>query len=193
MLHQIKAPQYYADFLKSKFSVIENSRKISEVLYKSLDFTQNCLYEPWGIKIRACKWKYFSKNFLTKCIYSNQQDPIQSTDTEKLFIGCNRFVHGLINLFRTGRNPKWVVLQAVKTQMKCCMMQHFIRVCTVCYSKIDIQRKIQIFWEVIAYDPSIYTMEHPYFIVCSFMENSIGLKRVRAHIWCNMEMFQASR
>ena len=28
-------------------------------------------------------------------------------------------------------------------------------------------------------DPSIYTMDHPDFIVCSFMENSIGLKRVK--------------
>ena len=27
-------------------------------------------------------------------------------------------------------------------------------------------------------NPSIYTMVHPDFIVCSFMENSIGLKRV---------------
>ena len=27
--------------------------------------------------------------------------------------------------------PNWVLLQTVKTQMKCCIMQHFIRVCTV--------------------------------------------------------------
>ena len=27
--------------------------------------------------------------------------------------------------------------------------------------------------------PSIYTMDHPDFIVCSFMENTIGLKRVK--------------
>ena len=28
--------------------------------------------------------------------------------------------------------PKWVLRQAMKTQMKCCMMQHFIKVCIVC-------------------------------------------------------------
>ena len=31
---------------------------------------------------------------------------------------------------------------------------------------------------ILTYDPSIYTVDHPHFIVCSFMENSIGLKRV---------------
>ena len=33
--------------------------------------------------------------------------------------------------------------------------------------------------EIITYDPSMYTMDHPDFIGCSFMENSIGLKRVK--------------
>ena len=39
------------------------------------------------------------------------------------------------------------------------------------------ERKIQYFQEIITYDPLVYTMEHPDFIVCSFLENSIGLKR----------------
>ena len=35
------------------------------------------------------------------------------------------------------------------------------------------------FGKIINCDPSIYTMDHPDFIVCSFMENSIGSKRVK--------------
>ena len=31
-------------------------------------------------------------------------------------------------------------------------------------------------------DPSRYIMDHPDFIVCSFMENSIGLKRVKINL-----------
>ena len=34
--------------------------------------------------------------------------------------------------------------------------------------------------EIITCDTSIYTMGHPDFIACSFMENSIGLKRVNS-------------
>ena len=36
-----------------------------------------------------------------------------------------------------------------------------------------------VFSEIIICDPSIYTMDYPDFILCSFMENSIGLKRVK--------------
>ena len=32
--------------------------------------------------------------------------------------------------------------------------------------------------ENITSDPSVYTMDHPEFTVCRFIENSIGLKRV---------------
>ena len=39
-----------------------------------------------------------------------------------------------------------------------------------------------IFLEIITCDASIYTMDHPDFIVCSFMENSICPKRVKAPI-----------
>ena len=35
--------------------------------------------------------------------------------------------------------------------------------------------------KIIACDPSIYTKDHPDPIVCSFMENSIGLERVKPH------------
>ena len=34
------------------------------------------------------------------------------------------------------------------------------------------------FLEIITCDPSLYTMDHPNFIACSFTENSIGLKTV---------------
>ena len=45
------------------------------------------------------------------------------------------------------------------------------------------KKKIQlILGEIITCDPSIYTMDHPDFIVCSLMENSIGLK------WINLTL-----
>ena len=35
-----------------------------------------------------------------------------------------------------------------------------------------------ILWEIIPWHPSTSTIDHTDFILCSFMENSIGLKRV---------------
>ena len=43
-------------------------------------------------------------------------------------------------------NPKWVLLQTVKTQMKCSIMLHFIRVYTICIGKTDLQTKNTIFF-----------------------------------------------
>ena len=40
------------------------------------------------------------------------------------------------------------------------------------------EKEIQHFLDIISCDPSIYTMDHSDSIVCSFMKNSIGLKRV---------------
>ena len=58
------------------------------------------------------------------------------------------------------------------------IMRHFIWVFTVCQHKIDLQsKKHTIFGEVLTSDPSIYPMAHPDFVECSFMENSIGLKK----------------
>ena len=37
--------------------------------------------------------------------------------------------------------PNWVLYRTGKAQMKCHTMCYFIRVCTVCYDKIHIQRK----------------------------------------------------
>ena len=43
------------------------------------------------------------------------------------------FHNNIIHLsFVDQKPPMGVHRQAVKTQMKCCIMQHFIRVCTVC-------------------------------------------------------------
>ena len=63
--------------------------------------------------------------------------------------------------------------------MKYHIMRHFIRICTVCKYKIDIQRKkCHNVLEIITCNPSVYKMDHPDFIVCGLMENPIGLKRV---------------
>ena len=83
------------------------------------------------------------------------------------------------------RTPKRVSSQTVKTQMKCSIMLHFIRVCTVCSDKINLQRKnleIQCFLEINTCDPSIiYTMDHPDLNVSNIMGNSIGTKRVKLY------------
>ena len=39
------------------------------------------------------------------------------------------------------------------------------------------------FSKIITCDPSIYTMDHPAFIVCSFTENSVDLN------WVNIKKF----
>ena len=41
-------------------------------------------------------------------------------------------------------------------------------------------KEIQYYLETITCDHLIYAMDHPGFIVCSIMENSIGLKKVKA-------------
>ena len=54
------------------------------------------------------------------------------------------FFHNIFN-FVFGETPKRVLLQTVKTQMKCSIMLHFIRVYTVCKAKNDFQTKEYIF------------------------------------------------
>ena len=75
-------------------------------------------------------------------------------------------------------NPKLVLWQTVKTQMKCRIMQHFIRVSTFCLDETDLQRNT-IFLEIITCYPSIYIMDHPDLTVPNFVENSIALKMAR--------------
>ena len=72
--------------------------------------------------------------------------------------------------------PKWVPLQTVKTQMKC-----RIRVCTVWWNKTALQGKkdnIYFFMKLQPVSPQYIWSTILTFIACSFMENSIGPKRV---------------
>ena len=46
-------------------------------------------------------------------------------------------------------------------------------------AKPILRERSTLFLEIITCDPSIYTMDHPDFIACSFMENCVGLKRVK--------------
>ena len=41
------------------------------------------------------------------------------------------------------------------------------------------KKEKQYFGDIMTCDPSIYTMDHHIYIVCNFMEKSIGLKRVK--------------
>ena len=48
-------------------------------------------------------------------------------------------------------------------------------------TKSTFMKKIQYFFEILSLsDPSIYTMDYPDIIACSFMENSIGPKRIKS-------------
>ena len=90
-----------------------------------------------------------------------------------------------VNPLKT-RNPKRVLWQTVKTQMKYHIIMHYVAFHQSLHCllrQIDLQRKKYNNFGggggIITCCPSIYTMDHPDFIVCSFMENSIGLKRVK--------------
>ena len=64
----------------------------------------------------------------------------------------------------------------MKTQMKCSIMLHFIRVYTVCYGKKDLQTKKQYFSKIITWHPEIFTMDNPKFIVSNQKEKSISIQ-----------------
>ena len=49
------------------------------------------------------------------------------------------------------------------------------------------EKKQHYFMKIVTCDPSKYKMDHHDFIVCSFMESSIGLKRVRGDIERHMK------
>ena len=75
--------------------------------------------------------------------------------------------------------PKCILWQTVKTQIKCRIMQHFIRVWTICQDKNNLQRKkIQFYLDNITCHPSIYTMDNLKFIVPNMKEKSISAYRV---------------
>ena len=61
--------------------------------------------------------------------------------------------------------------------MKCHIMQHFIRVCTVFRQNHTSEKEIQYLLAIITCDPSIYTIDNPDITVPHFMRNSIGTKK----------------
>ena len=69
-------------------------------------------------------------------------------------------------------------MQTVITQIKYSIMCPFIRMCIVSLDIIDLHRKNYNIIEIITYDSSMNTRDNPDFIVCIFIENNIGLKRV---------------
>ena len=97
--------------------------------------------------------------------------------TLKTLIRCPWMLNVLfVNVPQTGTQG-WVMSKRNAT-MWTKMMRHFIRVCTVCKDKINLQRKkYNIFLEIITCDPSTFTMDHPGLTGSNFMRNSIGPKR----------------
>ena len=64
--------------------------------------------------------------------------------------------------------------------MKCHIMWHFIRVCTVCKDQIDLRReKYNTFFKIIIFDPLIHLMDHRDLTVSNFMGNSTGTKKFK--------------
>ena len=50
-------------------------------------------------------------------------------------------------------------------------------------TKLTVRKRNAIFfWEIIACNPSIFRMDHPDFNGCSFIENSICLKRFKVFL-----------
>ena len=77
--------------------------------------------------------------------------------------------------------PKGVLWQTVKSQLKCSMMLHFIRVFTVFFRQDWSSEKEIIFLGNYNLRPlSIFIMNHRDLNVSNFMEDSIGLKKVNA-------------
>ena len=75
--------------------------------------------------------------------------------------------------------PKWVLWQTVKTWMKCRISGSAL----FAKDKTNLEtNKYNIWGEIITFDPSIYTMDHPDLTVSNFMGNSTGPKRVNHFI-----------
>ena len=78
--------------------------------------------------------------------------------------------------------------QLVKSQMKCPIMQYFIRVYTVCSDKkLSSEKEMQFYLEPLTCDPSNYTIDHPMCIVSNrrknpFRHKGLMIGRVWGHI-----------
>ena len=64
--------------------------------------------------------------------------PVATTRTHTSIYNCIVFAITSYSLCRH-ETPNRILLNPVKTQMKCCMMRYFIRVYTVCKGKKDLQ------------------------------------------------------
>ena len=78
---------------------------------------------------------------MARCRFSIKRTAV--TVREMLRKQCHNQIVCLTLCIR--ETPKRVLLQIVKTQMKCSIMLHFIRVYTVCKGKKDLQTKNTIF------------------------------------------------
>ena len=129
--------------------------------------------------VLACSHLHCLKNCKEKRGQINRMIPVANVTEAILFLSpflgkSSRMKR--LTLWRP-ETPKWVLSQTVKTQMKCRIMQHFIRVCTVCWDKINLQRKKYIFQKFQPLTPQ-YIMDSLDLTVSNFMEKSIGPKRV---------------
>ena len=75
-------------------------------------------------------------------------------------------------------SPKQELLQTMKTQMKCSIMLHFIRVYTVCKGKSDPLTKEYNICENYNLTPLDIFMDHPKCIVSNQKEESTSIQRV---------------
>ena len=103
----------------------------------------------------------FSKNADPCFILANNADPDEMPHFETFYFGW-LFTKVPVYWFSVKlahlrpETAKGVLLQRGKPQMKCHIMRHFVRACTVCLAKIDLQRNKYIFLIIIFYH-SIYT------------------------------------
>ena len=74
---------------------------------------------------------------------------------------AKQLVSWVIFTLYKAETPKQVLLQAIRTQMNCHLMWHFIRVCIAFSDKIYLQRQKYIFLEIITSHPSEYIIKTP--------------------------------
>ena len=98
-----------------------------------------------------------------------------SVDPEEMpqIAALHKGLHYLVTLFILG-TCKQVLWQTVKTQKKCHIMRHFIRVCTVCKDKTEIYHYL----EISTCGSLKYKMGISILILSTWLEKSIQMKKV---------------
>ena len=81
-----------------------------------------------------------------------------------------------------GETAKQVLLQAMKNQMKCLLMRHFIRVYIVKVKMIFRQKNTICFENYNLTPLDKCSMDHPKFIVSNQKEESISIERVKGNM-----------